>query len=304
MRKCQDLNLCLKFRSFIDVDMNFFLLLFSFLFLFSSCNSGLPEQSPTIEDQLAAESTTWTKKIRSPGSINFGQNDGLKILLTGDATLGISDYVGPPSSNQIETRDSLSFGTYRVFAKAASCANPTLEEVITGIFTYSSGGDTNANGITDNNEIDIEIACSMPDTLFLTIWTDYSDDSHFQKVTRKINLNTGEYYQTEPGKEGEYGTKTAGIVTGLDGHNIDLTKNFYELGFDWHSDSVRYFININGSDITLWDYQDKTHIPQSPSKFMINVWHADENWKSASDADYPSEDAIVEVDWFKYWANQ
>lgn len=272
---------------------------------------GVSDVAPTIYDEFTSESAVWSKQVRTPGSVVFGASEPaatdqsiLRITVQGNPLLASTDYVGPSKSNQIATNEKLSFGSYRVRANIASCALPAAEEVITGIFTYSYGGDTNANGITDNNEIDIETACSMPSILMLTVWTDYDDDTHFQKVTRMVDMLTGEYYQTEAGKEGEYGVghEPLGTIPGIAGSGFDITKNFYEIGFDWYSEQIRYFVVIDGAEITLWDYSEKTRIPQNASKFLFNLWHTDENWDSGAVADYPSTDAVLEVDWFKYWA--
>lgn len=280
-----------------------------------SNNDGSGENSvaPTIYDEFTAASDIWSKQVNGPGSVTFGSPDAsaldglaLDITLRGDPALSSWDYVGPGSSNHLATEQLLSFGSFRTRARVASCAHPASEEVITGIFTYSWGGDTNSNGITDNNEIDIETACSMPNILMLTIWTDYDDDSNFQKVTRMVDMVTGEYYQTEDGREGEYGVghEPLGTISGIAGAGFDITKNFYEIGFDWYPEQVRYFVVIGGSEVTLWDYREKARIPQDPARFIFNVWHTDENWDSGADADYPSADATFNADWFKYWAQQ
>ena len=107
----------------------------------------------------------------------------VRITLPGLPNLGPQDASSPGSSNEIYTPELLSFGTYRVRAKAAAC-EPN-EEVVTGIFTYSygadlngdgvisgkeeKGADTNKNGMNDNNEIDIEILCGTPNFIWMTI---------------------------------------------------------------------------------------------------------------------------------------
>ena len=84
------------------------------------------------------------------------------------------------------------------------------------------------------------------------------------------------------------------------------------MGFDWQPDHVRYFIVIEDQEITLWNFKSidqdptgtKNFIPQNSSHFMLNVWHDNEHWAVSDDpADYPNQDALLEADWFQYWAN-
>lgn len=221
--------------------------------------------------------------MHSPGNITYGLASGgsednhvLQISLDESDSLEFSDNAGPTYANQIATTDVLSFGTYRIKAKAAGCENAD-EEVITGIFVYSYGGDTNSNGMTDNNEIDIEIACSAPWMIYLTIWTDYEDEDHYLNVTNEIDMR--EFQE-----------------------DFNAVENFYEMGFEWHPDEVRYFIVLGGEEITLWDYTDEDFIPQNGAQFMLNLWHSDEKWDGSGAGDYPKSDTSLYVDRFEYWS--
>ncbi len=260
----------------------------------------------TFEDEFGSGDSLWDLQTNSPGAVTFGianaeAEDGfsVKLVLQGNEALGVEDYASPPSANQIATKESLSFGTYRARLKAASCSG-TDEEVVTGVFVYSNDGeDRNGNGIVDNNEIDIEIACSLPKVLWLTIWTDYTDDTLFRKVTRRVDLADGSVRQTAPGAEGEWGVgdDLGQAVEGLPVAGFSATAGFYEMGFDWSSDRIRFFIVVAGEEITLWDFDDTSLIPQGAAQFMLNLWHSSSGWDDDEEADYPASDAVLEADW-------
>lgn len=275
--------------------------------------------TPILSSQMTTNGGEWDLQLPAPtmGSITFGTSqtsapsadDGhvVRIVLEGNAALTSSDRAGPTWANQISTHDSPSFGAYRARVKVASCT--AGEEIVNGIFLYSNDGtDTNpANGLIDNNEIDIEIPCSHPNNLFLTSWTDYTDDTHLRKVTRMIDLQTGEYFQTPVGQEGTYNLSDTptGTLTAIP--DFLATSGFYEMGFDWHTSSLRFFIVVDGTERTLWTIPDgmatASLIPQNPASFMFNVWHSSTDWITDAAADYPHSDAVMDVDWFRYWAD-
>jgi hypothetical protein len=73
------------------------------------------------------------------------------------------------------------------------------------------------------------------------------------------------------------------------------------MGFEWHATSLRYFIVVGGSEVTLWTYSDAKYIPSLPAAFLFNVWHSTDWWNSQGTADYPASDAVMRIDWFRYW---
>lgn len=276
-----------------------------------------PQPDSGTKDDFNSNTSNW--KIRLPnGNESHGEvllaDDALSadghvanIVLRGDSNLDSTDLLGPvDGGSQISTKNLFGFGTYRVSVKLPKCNSG--EEIITGIFVYShDGSDINKNGIEDNNEVDIEFACSDLNRMVLTIWTDYKDDSSFIKNTRIVDMTTGDYVQTELGKEGTYELSADPIGTIPEIKDIskfDPTGNYYEMGFEWHSDHVRYFIVSDEIEITLWDFTGKNFIPQNPASFMLNVWHTTPQW-FGSDGEaggYPKDDVTLSADWFKYWA--
>lgn len=281
---------------------------------------GAPASSaePAISDPFTIETDFWTKDERTLASVAFGFSDPaasdaktLRIVLPGDPAKGAADAVGPSRGNQVKTRDPLTYGTYRFRAKAAACT-PSLsapEEVISGLFVYANGGDANGNGLTDNNEIDIEVACSDPAKLLLTVWTDYEEGSGENRHrTRVVDMRTGEYSSRGIGAD-DAGAK--GMIAGLADPGFDATSAFHEMGFEWKPDRVRFFIATGGTDATLWEMADAASVPRPPAQFMLNTWHASSVWFVSEElfqslgswsipAEYPRVDAALLVDWFSY----
>lgn len=242
------------------------------------------------------------------GVANTAASDGktAKLTFPGDPALGSSNRAGPGSyGTHLESEQGgklFKYGTYRARVKAAACATSD-EGVVTGVFTYQNDGtDLNANGINDNSELDIEVLCAEPTVIYMTIWTDYTDDNHFQKTTRKINLVTGKYSQTTAGKEGEWGLGTKGTMS-FTLPDLNFTTQFVEMGFTWKADSVRYFLVKDGVEYELWSFTDASRklIPQNPGAFMVNLWHNSSHWHNDLPADYPTTEVNIEVDWFKYF---
>ncbi len=268
------------------------------------------ETPPTLTFEFEAESTDWLTGLDLDGEVSFGAAltgpttaTGARLTLSGNAALGAADATGPATNNEIRSSRSFLFGTFRTRVRLPECA-PT-EEVVSGIFLYANDdvSDTNENGIVDNNEIDFEILCGEPTILYMSSWTDYEDDSNFLKVSRAVDLETGEAYQTAPGAEGSYGLADDPVET-ISGARVPgtaLAGDFFELGFTWETDRIRFFIVLDGEEVTLWDFQDARFIPQNPAAFHYNLWHSEAHWWSGEPADFPASDATLEIDWLKYW---
>lgn len=280
----------------------------------STCQN---EAVPTLVDHFTT-STNATWSVKDPyGTVTFAATDTLasdqkiaKITFTG----GQTDAAGPGNSTEIYTKSLLGFGMYRARFNFVKCA--TGEDLTSGIFVYSRGGsdglpvDSNGNGIKDNNEIDIELWCGNSKKLYMTTWTDYQDIAAtetqpaytiIKKVSRVIDLSTGKAYETPAGKEGTYDVDYKTVketIPEMVLPTLATDDAYYEMGFEWHSNSLRYFIVLNGKEVTLWNYTDTTYIPQNKVKMMFNVWYPDWSGKA-----YPASDQSLKVDWFKYWAN-
>src|SRR5512145_642649 len=162
--------------------------------------------------------------------------DGSALLLT----LGANPDPRPAGGAEVGTNARFGFGTFASRLRTADCAGQSNAGVVTGLFTYfNDGKDTTGDGLPDNSEIDFEWLCAEPETIYLTIWTDYRDNDNAQKrVGRAINLATGTilytcYYTafgdcTETLKGVEAVPSTISVLAGY-----DSSSSYYEYGFDW-----------------------------------------------------------------------
>ncbi|HEX9297336.1 MAG TPA: glycoside hydrolase family 16 protein [Polyangiaceae bacterium] len=259
---------------------------------------------PTFETQFVS-GDGFTSRSQPRGSVRFGVDDAaaedhnvVTLLFPGDPQLGSNDGAGPTNASEIDSSQTFSFGTFRTRVKFARCT--TSEELVNGIFTYfNDGTDHNGDMIVDNSEIDIEVLCSNPAKISLTVWSQYSSDTNFIKLTRVVDLSTGDY--SESPSDHEYGLVPKGRDAAFRHPGFPSSDTFYEMGFEWHEGEVRYFIVLEGQEITLWDLKDAAHVPKLDAPFLFNLWHAPQNWWTGASADYPAADATMTVDWFRYW---
>jgi hypothetical protein len=222
------------------------------------------------------------------------------LTFPGSTVFGANDHAGPGFATELDSKMStFGFGQYRTRVQLARCA--ANEEVVNGIFTYfNDGKDHDNDGLVDNSEIDIEILCGTPTVLSLTIWSQYTNDNGFKKWTRAIDLATGAY--SESTKANEYGVTLKGTDPSFKHPGVPVADAYYELGFEWKADLIRYFIVLDGREITLWRFTDKTLIPTLQTGFLFNVWHPNEHWFAPyGSAAYPAHDAVMRLDWARYW---
>jgi len=260
--------------------------------------------TPTFSvDFIAADKSRFYSRSDNGGSIAFGAANAsatdhavAELVFKGNAALGPGDKLSPDFATEIGTNQSFGYGTFRTRVQLAQCASS--EELVNGVFTYfNDGQDHDGDGLIDNSEIDIEILCSDPSIISLTIWSEYTSDTAKQGVSRVIHTKTGAYEDSlnDTTSLGS-GTSSAFKLSGFPDPNA-----FYEMGFEWHATSLRYFIVVGGNEITLWTYTDAKYIPSLPAALLFNVWHSDDWWNSQGTADYPASDATLRVDWFRYW---
>lgn len=260
--------------------------------------------APTFAVEMTkADQARFYGRASNGGSYVFGaahasaaDNNVAELVFKGNAALGPSDKLTPEFATEIGTNDgSFSFGTYRTRVQLARCTSS--EELVNGIFTYfNDGKDHDGDGMIDNSEIDIEILCSDPSIISLTIWSEYSSDAAKRSVSRVIHTQTGAYEDTTNDQQTGQGSKPEFKVAGFPDPNA-----FYDMGFEWHADRIRYFMVLNGAEVTLWTFSDAKYIPTLPAAFLFNVWHSTDWWSSRGTADYPASDATMRVDWFRYW---
>jgi hypothetical protein len=127
-------------------------------------------------------------------------------------------------------------------------------------------------------------------------------------VARIVNLDSGRIWQTPSGKENGYELPELNYRLPQTISGFDASKNYYEYGFTWNENFIRFFIiNENGSEIELWKYEDKEHIPHHPAKMVFDIWHTSD-WKCI-DTTYckdvgefkpPKDDVTLSIDWAEY----
>jgi beta-glucanase (GH16 family) len=260
--------------------------------------------APTFSVEMTkTDQSLFYARATNGGSTTFGaanpgaaDNAVAELVFKGNSSLGPSDKLSPDYATEIGTNQSFQYGTYRTRVQLARCTSS--EELVNGIFTYfNDGKDHDGDGLVDNSEIDIEILCSDPSIISLTIWSEYTSDTAKKGVSRVIRTKTGDYEDsindqtvTGSGNRGEF--KIAGFPD---------PNAFYEMGFEWHADRIRYFLVLGDVEVTLWTFTDPSYIPSLPAAFLFNVWHSSDWWDNRGTADYPASDAVMRVDWFRYW---
>jgi hypothetical protein len=228
------------------------------------------------------------------GASNAGASDGFVANLT--RTGGMST-LGTGGAEEIVSNRSYSYGTFRYRFDLAQCASS--EELVNGLFTYFNDGTLASDGLPINREVDIEILCGEPQLINLTIWTEYQDDTHCKNQSRVVDTSTGTIYVYA--NDQSAGNQT-GMMTDpqLKIAGYPTAGAFYEMGFTWAADHLTYFMNVNGSYVTLWDATDATRIPQAPMEQHFNLWAPGQSWSTGMSAPPPAKDSTLVLDWFRY----
>jgi hypothetical protein len=268
-----------------------------------------PASPPDWSTELpAADLGLFDVRHQPAGSVTLGVADPAapdqiiaRLILAGDPALGSADHASPSFASEIATQRTFQYGTFRTQVRLATCAPG--EEAVNGLFVFANDGqDHNGNQIADNDEIDIEILCGTPGVLFLSSWTDYEDASGaFRKLTREVDLNTGDVLESI--NDHEYDLAPKGTDPTLKRPDALKPGALIEVGWTWRADELRFFLVDGGHDVTLWDLKDAAHIPVHATQWMWNIWHSPTHWFDNKTADYPAHDAVLDVDWARYWKN-
>lgn len=268
-----------------------------------------------VEEWDGATAPRFYTRDDAPNSVQLdvadpAARDGSALTLT----LGANPKPRPAGGAEVGTNARFGFGTFASRLRTADCSGQSNAGVVTGLFTYfNDESDTTGDGLPDNSEIDFEWLCAEPQTIYLTMWTDYRDsDSAQKRVGRAINLATGTIlytcYYTAFGDctETLTGVEAApSTISALAGY--DSSSSYYEYGFDWKADSVVWWMAhpTTGERIVLWDYRGpRARITQIPASFLTNVWHTTD-WPPESKPNAiqaPTQAVTVSVDWTRYSA--
>jgi hypothetical protein len=250
---------------------------------------------------VTSDETTYfdpAQENKPTGTITFGEanagasdNAVAALLRTGGETELSTD-----GAEEIVSNRTFSFGTFRFRLSLATCASS--EEVVNGPFAYFNDGTLAPDGLVINREVDIEVLCGEPYFINLTIWTEYTDDTHLKNQSRVVDMRTGTV--------GVYADDQEGNETGTESHpelaspGWPVAGTFYEMGWTWAADHLEYFIVLNGQQLTLWDATDATRIPQLPMAQHFNIWSPGIHWSTGNSAGPPANDATLVLDWFRY----
>ena len=265
-----------------------------------------------ISADFATDDGIWDRQRLVPGSaVDFGVADPLArdgeelaLVLPGIRGLGPDDHAGPDVATQISTKQFVEYGTMRTRVRFATC-QPGEEAVNAAFAFFNDGTDANANGLADNPEIDFQVLCGRPSFIVLTVWKDFDTASdgteHFYKTSRAVDTASGDLYALSSPSDYPY------VRAGNDGRlalPVFPDPNvFYEIGFEWQPDSVRFFVVSGGAELTLWKMVDRAYVPGVPLQVMYNVWHSPTHWApDRASANYPAADATLRVDWLEYRA--
>jgi hypothetical protein len=268
--------------------------------------------APTLSSDFASDDGTWESQIMIKGAgITFGSpspgaDDGRVALLRlpGLGVSDASDNAGPNLATEIASLQFLRFGTLRARLQFPTCA--AGEEVAAAMFWYwNDGQDRNGNGLADNPELDFHVLCGTPRFVVLTAWSDYqrANDGResFLRTSRAVDLGSGQVYDGISDHERTYVLR--GQEPALVHPGFAPGEGFYEVGIEWRADQVRFFIVLDDTEITLWTMNEARFVPQVPLQFRFNLWHPATHWPPpAEPALYPAADALLRVDWFRYWA--
>jgi len=208
----------------------------------------------------------------------------------------------------------LGTGTYTAKFKAASCNKG--EGIVSAFFTFwNSKSPDNSFGCPVNSEIDFEILGECPTKIHMSIWTHYGKNNVGydcqRQASRSVDLSDGTI-SDRPSCDKNVSTddKCDEPKKYVDRSKViqdfNAAKNFYEYGFTWKNDYIRFFIvDKSGKEIELWKYEVKNRIPTQKGHLIFNLWHTND-WVCY---DYektlkpPTNDAVYEIDWVKYEAS-
>jgi hypothetical protein len=267
-----------------------------------------------FSSELAGNGGLWDVYTPLPGAgVTFGagysgvgSRDGrvAALVFPGDPNLTAMDRTDSSLNTGISTKQFFRYGTFRARVQFATCA--AGEDVTNAVFMYfADGADANGNGIADLHELDFHVLCAEPTFIVLTAWSDYQIDGAgaetFLKRSHAIDPATGDVYDTPVANERAF-VKT-GNLPEVAHPGFPSADTLYDVGIEWQPDHVRFFILLDGREITLWTLAEPAFVPQVPLPMMFNLWHPPASWGPGTiPADYPAQDAALLVDWAEWQA--
>jgi hypothetical protein len=260
-------------------------------------------------EEFTSPSAPWSAETgilgatTSIGQANARARDGYwaELRFPGHPEYSAPQQVGAELVTQLATSERFHFGTYRTRLAFGACA-PSEETVMAFLGFFNDGEDHDGNGIVDDLEIDVQVACGAPRYVYLTVFTDYEESAQatrFRKLTRVVDFTSGDTFDTNAPDSDQYGPAVQDPR--LLAPELVTPGTLYELGFEWHPDSIRFFLVRDGAEQDLWTLRGAEHVPQRPVQIMYNLWHPATHWFPAEgSADFPADDVVMHVDWLSF----
>jgi hypothetical protein len=267
------------------------------------------QRSAGFVEEFAADSGAWEAQNELPGSTtsvgqgNPAARDGYlaELRLPGHPEFTASQQVGAQFATQLALRERFHFGTYRTRLSFGGCG--VREDAVMAFLGYfNDGQDHDGDGIVDDLEIDVQVTCSAPSRIYLTVFTDYEEQpqgTRLRKLSHVVDFASGDAFETPAADSSAY--VAAGHDSTLAAPDLLTTDAFYELGFEWHTDSIRFFLAADGVERDLWTLTGAGRVPQLPVQILYNLWHPDTHWyPNEGAADFPAADVLMRVDWLSF----
>lgn len=250
------------------------------IYVFSLINFINKEDNPVQSESMLAtfdqeDSNFYTYHTKKT-QYGVVENDGSKsVVIEWDP----QRKAGPGGGAYIESEKRYSYGHYLFRMKSPDTSAQTNAGVVSSFFLYYSPEtrqDKDNNSIADLSEIDFEFLAGNPEEIHLTAHIAYEDGVGSELSTRCLNLATGQIIHSYHLIELNGQTQTTQIesdsIPTIPGYK---NTDFHTFGLDYYPDYLRYFINHDDKNITLFEISTK--IPFYPMYIDCNVWHTN-NW--------------------------
>lgn len=274
----------------------------------AACALALPSRASALSDEFTAPlSVAWnTPRTEEPGSsVNAPVADDLaadgqvlQLVFPGSTD---PTHSSPAYATEVQTVAPYGYGTFEARLRTGKASRRT--GLVTGFFTYfNDGTDHDLDGIIDNHEIDFEFLASEPASIYMTVWTEYEESGGgevFRKTTRKVNLKTGEVWQTPGGGEGSYDLVQV-ASQGWTARPFRASRAYAKYRFAWSAGAVEYAVDLEdglGWRI-LWTLTGAADdvIPSIPAPLFFNIWHNAAHWDTDIEAVPPKKSVAFRVD--------
>lgn len=263
--------------------------------------------SSAFSEEFTKNVGFWQEQTRLDGATTaFGaasasaRDGNVAVLrLPGHPELGPDDDTGAGFATELATKERFHFGTYRSRLGFGAC-DAGEEAVMAFLGYFNDGLDHDGDGIVDDLEIDAQVLCGEPELLYLTVFTDDAPGGgKFRKLSRVIDFSSGEIFDTP--SSGSDTFESSGVDPSLVYPELFMPGALYELGFEWHADSIRFFVQLPDGERDVWTLTGAEQVPQQPVYVLYNLWHPALHWfPGHGSADYPANDVTLTVDWLGF----